>query len=92
MKIEKISINEFGDGNCCPVCGSLKMSKFIQYPLYVEEDNKTGKEIIRDVHGKRINRPSNRLLANLYRSAQRDSQTWCFVCRKCGWTSESFTQ
>lgn len=90
MKIEKIPIDECGDGNCCPVCGSLKISKQVQYPLYVEEDLNSGKEIIRDCNGKRISKPSNRLLARLYRSSQMDSVMWVFHCRKCGWISESF--
>ena len=88
--MEKNPINEYGDGNCCPVCRSIKISKNYQFPLYVEEDLNTGKEIIRDSYGKRICKPSNRLLAQRYRTSQIDAQMWNFECRKCGWVSGSF--
>ena len=89
MKTERIPIDEFGDGNCCPVCGSVKISRNLQFPLYVEEDLQTGKQIIRDDSGKRIYKPSDRLLARLYRASQMDAQMWVFSCRKCGWLSDS---
>lgn len=89
MKL-KIPIDEYGEGNCCPKCGSMKISVYYQYPLEVEEDLNTGKEIFRDSDGKRIYNLSNRTLARLYKLSQIDAQMEIFSCRKCGWKSEAF--
>lgn len=87
---DKVPINEFGEGNCCPECGSMKILVNYQYPLYVQEDLRTNKEVIKDIDGKRISRPSNKLLARLYKSSQLDAQCWNFECEKCGWISKMF--
>lgn len=79
------------DDNTCPVCRSKKIVAHYQYPLYVTEDVRTGKEIFEDVNGKRIYNPSNRELARLYKHAQMDAQTWNYECKKCGWISEPYT-
>ena len=79
------------DDNTCPACGSNKITVHYQYPLYVEKDIHTEKEIIRDSNGKRIYKPSNRMLAFLYKVAQMDAQTWNYKCQKCGWISEAYT-
>lgn len=90
--MNKIPINKHGEGNCCPKCGSVKITMSAQYPLSVEIDLKTGKQLLYDRDGKRVVKPSNRLLAHLYRCAQMDAQLWVYSCRKCGWVSETFTQ
>ena len=88
--VNKIPIDEYGKGNCCPNCGSIRISVMYQYPLLVEEDLKTGKEIIKDSQtGKRI-KPTNRILAHRYKLSQSDAQMWQFKCRKCDWESETF--
>ena len=87
---EKIPIDEYGEGNCCPACGSLQISNDIQYYLSVEMDLRTGKEIIRDHTGKRIYKPSRRLLAAYYKASQYDEIMHIYRCRKCGWRSETF--
>ena len=79
------------DDNTCPVCGSKKIIAYYQYPLYVYEDIRTGKEIFYDRNKKRIYNPSNRMLARLYKSAQIDAQTWNYECKKCGWISGPYT-
>lgn len=94
MKVEKIPINKYGEGNCCPECGSTRIDVYHQYPLYVYKDLKTGKERFyfwkngKDMY---IPKPSNRQLAVRYQSSQVDSQCWNYICRKCGWMSEIFT-
>lgn len=88
--MKKMPIDEYGEGNCCPNCGSVKISVYYQYAMEVEEDLKTGREIIRDANGKRISNPSNRLLARLYKISQFEAQMWIYGCRRCGWRSEAF--
>ena len=88
--MKKIPIDENGDGNCCPKCGSIKISRHDQCPIYVEVDLNSGKEIFRNNEGKRIYNPSNKMLAMLYRVAQIETQCWLYKCRKCGWESEMF--
>lgn len=85
----KQPIDEYGEGNCCPKCGSVKISIISQFPIIVEKDLKTGNEIIRNKAGERI-KQSNRLLARIYKKAQYDAQCWNYECRKCGWLSEMF--
>lgn len=51
-----------------------------------------GKEIIRGNEGKRIYKPSNRLLARRYKNCEdEDCQRMNYVCEKCGWESEMFS-
>lgn len=88
---ERIPIDEFGEGNCCPVCNSMKISVDYQFPLEVEMDLNSSKEILRDFDGKRIYKPTNKMLARRYKKSQMDAQLWIFKCRKCGWRSETFT-
>lgn len=89
---KKVPVNQFGSGNCCPECGSTKISAFYQYPMIVEEDLNTGNEIFRDEQGKRIYNVTNKLLAHRYKSAQFVGAESCtYKCRKCGWISETYT-
>lgn len=81
------------EDNRCPECGSKRIVERCQYPLYVDNDVRTGKEIFKDpLTGKRIYRPSNRLLASMYKASQFDAQCWNYECSKCGWISELFAQ
>ena len=92
--MKKIPLDEHGDGNCCPVCGSTQIDVIYQYPLYVCEDLKTGKERFYGwKDGKRvyIPKPSNRMMAARYRTSQVDAQVWNYKCRKCEWLSDAFT-
>lgn len=92
--MEKIPIDEYGEGNCCPVCGSTRIETVLQYPLYVYKDLKTGKERFYGYkNGERIYipKPSNRMLANRYKTSQTDAQVWNHKCRKCNWVSDEFT-
>lgn len=87
--MEKQPIDKYGDGNCCPVCGSTRIDVCHQFPLYVNYDLKTGRE--RFYEGdKLVSRPSNKALAMRYKSSQIDSQMWQYICRKCNWKSEPF--
>lgn len=88
---KKTPITDFEEGNCCPVCGSSKVVLHMSFPLYVDYDMR-GKQIIKDHRGKRIYRPSNKLLADEYKSAMFDYQWAFYECKKCGWKSETYTQ
>ena len=88
----KIPINEIGGGNCCPLCGSIKISEIHTIPVEVEVDRKTRKTIYRRL-GKIEYRPSNRMLAARYMRLLEtggEDICWYFSCRKCGWKSELF--
>ncbi len=87
---KKIPITGFEQGNCCPKCGSAKVVLHMQYPLYADFDMK-GKEIIKNTEGKRIYRPSNRLLAKMYKNSMFDFQCAFYECMKCEWTSAIYT-
>ncbi len=89
MSIAKQPLDENGEGNCCPECGSLKISVNYQFPLFVEMDLNSRNEIFKDADGKRI-KQTNRLLARRYKNSQLDAQCWNYECRKCGWISEMF--
>lgn len=79
------------DDNTCPVCGCKKIVAHYQFPLYVDVDVRTGKNIYKDFDGKRIYNPSNKFLARLFNSAQMDAQFWNYECEKCGWISDAYT-
>ncbi|HCL03787.1 MAG TPA: hypothetical protein DHW61_15510 [Lachnoclostridium phytofermentans] len=88
--MEKVPLDEYGEGNCCPNCESMKVSVLYQFPLSVEKDLNTNREILRDLDGNKIIKPSNRMLANRYKVSQNDAQLWVYECRKCGWKSNPF--
>ena len=89
-KKDRIPIDEFGEGNCCPACGSVKVHVYYQFPLYVCKDL-DGNEKFRDHKtGKWTRRISNREKALLYTLSQCYAQMWNFRCERCGWISENF--
>lgn len=88
---EKVPITGFNEGNCCPKCGRSKVILYTQFPLFVEFDMR-GKQIIKDYRGKRVYKPSNKLLAAEYKSAISDWEWAFYRCTKCGWNSETYTQ
>lgn len=88
MSKKKIPIDESGKGNCCPECGSFRISADEQYSFCAEKDLSTGKEIFRDDSGKRI-RPTNKLLAEKYQYERMGCQCIVYRCRKCGWISDT---
>lgn len=84
--IEKFPLNESGEGNCCPKCGSLKIFKLLT--CYIEKEIKlnTGKERYINPITKRPSKMSNRVKAWKYSSA--DKVFFILKCDKCGWKSE----
>lgn len=89
-KEEKIPIDEFGEGNCCPECGSKKILVFYQFPLYVCKDL-DGHELFRNNKtGGWKRRISAKEKARLYTLSQCDAQMWNFKCERCGWISDNF--
>lgn len=85
-------INRYGEGNCCPNCGSKKITKLEQRNLQVEVNLATGKPF-KMVDGK-IRNMSNREKALAFDTADMagGGGCWAFECRKCGWKSETFTE
>lgn len=79
------------EDNRCPECGSKRIVKHCRYPLYVDIDVRTGKEIFQNpLTGKRVYRPSNRLIASQYKASQFGMQCWNYECTNCSWKSELF--
>lgn len=71
--------------------GIVKGGDINETDTYLEFEGKWFFGKITDFRGKRIYKPSNRLLAQLYKSAQKDSQCWVYECKKCGWISDTYT-
>ena len=89
-KTKKIPITGLDEGNCCPESGSSKVVLYIQFPLVAEFDTK-GREIIKDYKGRRIYKPSNKMMAALYKSGLgSEFQCASYECKKCGWISEMY--
>lgn len=89
-KKQKDPISGFQEGSCCPKCGSTKVVCWIQFPLVAKFDMK-GKEIIEDLKGNRVYRPSNQILAARYRHALgTEFECASYECKKCGWASETY--
>lgn len=89
MGSKKIPLNEYGEGNCCPKCGSSKIDVHHQFPLEVYYDLTTGKERFY-IEDELKRNPSNRDMARRYKQSQQESQVWYFECRKCDWVSKPF--
>lgn len=66
MKTKDNNYKYLTDDNMCPRCGSKKIVVHNQYPLMVDVNLRTGKEIFTDFRGNRTYNPSNQLLAALY--------------------------
>ena len=87
----KIPINEYGEGNCCPVCGSTRITIYEQRLLYVNVNLKTGKPFI--MRNGKMKQMSNRDKANDFDGASvAGGGCWNYCCRKCGWISGMFVE
>ena len=93
-KNTKIPITGYGKGNCCPQCGSAKVTYIATARVEQEfdlNDKPIYKRYLRDGSCKRIYRPSNSFLASCFESAiYSDWQCIRYQCKKCGWTSDMF--
>lgn len=81
-----------GHGNCCPECGSTRITVHEQRNLYIDRNLSSGKPfIIRD--GK-VKPMSNRDKAIAFNCADMSSGAGCcsYECRKCGWSSKLYTE
>lgn len=85
-------INRYGEGNCCPNCGSRRITRHEQRNLQVDVNLSTEKPI-KMVDGK-IRNMSDREKALAFDTAYTagGGGCWAFECRKCGWRSETFTE
>lgn len=89
---EKIPIDERGEGNCCPVCGSKRITRNEQRNLEVKVNLSTKKPV--SIRNGRIRPMTNREKAVAFDHADLagGGGYWSFECRKCGWNSELFTE
>lgn len=87
---EKYPIDEYGEGNCCPVCGSTRIDvRYIHY-LEVFRDLKTHKVRFYNGKGEHVQNPSNKFIAGKYWDAISGEmeKSRMYICRKCGWKSD----
>ena len=89
---EKIPIDEYGDGNCCPKCGSTKETRHEQRNIHVNINVQSGRQFI--LKCGKIKPLSMKDKADAFDSADSSGGggCWSFECRKCGWKSETFTE
>lgn len=89
---EKIPIDDQGEGNCCPVCGSTRITRNEQRNLEVKVNLSTEKPF--SIRNGRIRPMTNREKAAAfdYADLAGGGGCWSFECRKCGWHSELFTE
>ena len=88
---EKIPIID-GQGNCCPECGSLRITVHEQRNLYVDRNLSSGKAFI--MRNGKMSHMSNRDKALSFDCADMSSGGGCFSyeCRKCGWVSGIYAE
>lgn len=86
--INKIPIDEYGEGNCCPQCNSFKVLKYLTCEIHKCINLKTGKEIYCNLSTNKVKKISNRDKAFQYDVATKSYYT--LKCEKCGWTSKTF--
>lgn len=75
----------------CPKCGSKRVTEYFQAVLQKAKDVNTGTSI-----NLRTNKPykmSNREKAQMYDMATTEGVgCWSYECRKCGWSSQIYTE
>jgi len=85
----KITIDENGEGNCCPHCSSIKIIKILTCFIVKYIRLETGKERYINPSTEKTQKMSNRIKARLYDSASSDKEYYSLKCEKCGWESET---
>lgn len=87
--MKKIPIVD-GEGNCCPECGSLKITVHEQRNLQVDINLITGKAF--KIKNGKMKQLTNKEKAIGFDGADSvgGGGCWSYECRKCGWTSEVF--
>lgn len=87
---ERIPIDRYGEGNCCPECGSTRITEHQQRNLEVQINLATRRPFI--MQKGKMKALSNRDKARAFDIADMDGGggMWFFECRKCGWQSEVF--
>lgn len=89
--MDKEPIDKYGNGNCCPECGSIRITMHMQAVVYRDIDLKSGKDII--VVDEKIKPTPQRIKVHRYDNATAEGVgTWSYECRNCGWESESFAE
>lgn len=88
--MEKIAITD-GVGNCCPACGSRRITRHEQRNLQVDVNLQTEREF--KLQGEKIKRMTNRDKAHAFDNADiaGGGGCWSYECRRCGWVSKMFT-
>ena len=75
--MEKVKIDDCGYGNCCPECGSVKITRH-------EQRNLEGKMKYMSNRDKAIHFDNADMSGG--------GGCWSYECRKCGWVSDTFTE
>lgn len=90
--MEKVKIDDCGYGNCCPECGSVKITRHEQRNLEVNINVVTKNPYI--IHNGKMKYMSNRDKAIHFDNADMSGGggCWSYECRKCGWVSDTFTE
>lgn len=90
--IEKVPIDDTREGNCCPVCGSIRITRNEQRNLQVSVNLSTEKPFC--MKNGRMKPLSNREKAFAFDHADMANEggCWSYECRKCGWHSDLFTE
>lgn len=88
---DKIAIIN-GYGNCCPECGSPKITIHEQRNLYIDRNLPNRKPFV--MKGGKIRYMSNHDKVKLFDCADMSAGSGCcsYECWKCGWTSEMYTE
>lgn len=88
---EKIPIID-GEGNCCPECGSLRITVHEQRNLFVDRNLSSGRVFVIK-KGKMMNMTNrDKVIAFDCADMSRGGGCWLYECRKCGWISEMYTE
>ena len=89
---EKVPIDEHGEGNCCPECGSKKITRHQQRNLHVDVNLLTQKAFT--IQNGKMRPLSARDKVCMFDNADMigGGGCWSFGCRKCGWISETFAE
>ncbi|MEY8507249.1 hypothetical protein AALA78_03295 [Lachnospiraceae bacterium 42-17] len=90
--MEKIPINDSGEGNCCPVCNSKRITRHEQRNLQVAVNLSTEKAFC--MKKGRMQRLTNSDKARAFDQADcaNGGGCWSFECRVCGWQSDIFVE
>lgn len=90
--MERIPINDLGEGNCCPVCSSTRITRHEQRNLEVKVNLSTEKPFCMKNGRMRPLSKHEKALAFDRADLAGGGGCWSYECRTCGWHSDVFTE